>query len=182
MDLYEAVKGRRSVRRYREDPVPDEVLDRLLEAAQWAPSWAHTQCPEVVVVADPEVREQLRQALPASNPAFKAMGTAPLAVAFCAKSGKAGFYKGTAATIRGDWMMFDAALAMENFMLAAHAEGLATVCVGLFDAKKAAEVLKAPPDMEVIALTPLGYPDGETKVPPRKERDAFVHRNAFPAP
>ncbi|GAB4282216.1 MAG: nitroreductase family protein [Deferrisomatales bacterium] len=179
MELYEAVRGRRSIRRYKPDPVPPEVLDRLLEAAQWAPSWAHTQCCEVVIVSKPEQKEALQQALPPSNPAFKAMGQAPVAVAFCAQTGRAGFYKGKAATSRGDWMMFDVALAMENFMLAAYAEGLGTVCVGLFDEKKAAEVLKAPPGVEVIALTPLGYPDAEAKTPPRKDRTEFARWESY---
>ncbi len=179
MELYEAIRGRRSIRRYKPDPVPQEVLDRLLEAAQWAPSWAHTQCCEVVVVSDPQVKEALQKTLPPSNPAFRAMVEAPLSVAFCAKTGRAGFYKGKAATPRGDWFMFDVALAMENFMLAAHAEGLGTVCVGLFDVAEAAKVLGAPEGVEVVALTPLGYPAAGAKVPPRKPRDEFVRWNRY---
>ncbi|WP_025322784.1 nitroreductase family protein [Deferrisoma camini] len=181
MELYEAIRGRRSIRRYKPDPVPQEVLDRLLEAAQWAPSWAHTQCCEVVVVSDPQVKEALQKTLPPSNPAFRAMVEAPLSVAFCAKTGRAGFYKGKAATPRGDWFMFDVALAMENFMLAAHAEGLGTVCVGLFDAAAAAKAVGAPEGVEVVALTPLGYPAAEAKVPPRKPRDEFVRWNRYAA-
>lgn len=179
MELYEAIHGRRSVRKYKPDPVPPEVLGRLLDAAQWAPSWAHTQCCEVVLVTDPQRKAALQASLPGTNPAFKAMVDAPLAVAFCARPGRAGFYRGTAATPRGDWMMFDAGLAMQNFMLAAHAEGLATVCVGLFDPASAARALGAPEGVEVIALTPLGYPDAEVKVPPRKPRDEFARRESY---
>jgi len=179
MELYEAVRGRRSIRKFKPDPVPRPVLDRLLEAAQWAPSWAHTQCCEVVLVSRPDAKAALQAALPPTNPAFKAMVDAPWAVAFCARAGKAGFYKGQAATIRGDWMLFDAALAMENFMLAAHAEGLATVCVGLFDARRAAQALGVPDGVEVVALTPLGYPDAEAKVPPRKAPGDFAHWESF---
>ncbi len=182
MELYEAIRGRRSARKYTPDPVPEEVLERLLEAAQWAPSWAHTQCCEVVVVSDPAVKEALQQTLPPMNPAFKAMVEAPLVLAFCGRKGRAGFKKGEAATPRGDWLLFDVALAMENLMLAAQAEGLATVCIGLFDAAQAARALHAPPEVDVVALTPLGFPAGETKVPPRKERAEFVRRNRYPAP
>lgn len=179
MELYEAMRSRRSIRRFKPDPVPAEVLDRLIDAAQWAPSWAHTQCCEVVVVGEAKGKAALQSSLPATNPAFRSMVDAPLVVAFCARSGKAGFYKGAAATPRGDWMMFDAGLAMQNFMLAAHAEGLATVCVGLFDPASAAEALGAPAGVEVIALTPLGYPDAEAKVPPRKPREEFVRRESY---
>lgn len=179
MDLYESIKGRRSIRKYKPDPIPPEVLDRLVEAAQWAPSWAHTQCCRIVLVSKPEIKTALQQALPSTNPAFKAMVDAPVVAAFCGLGGKAGFYKGTAATSRGDWFMFDVALAMENFMLAAHAEGLATVCVGLFDAAKAAEALRAPVGMEVVALTPLGYTDAEAKTPPRLASTEFLRWESF---
>lgn len=180
MELYEAIRSRRSARTYAADPIPEAVLDRLLEAAQWAPSWAHTQCCEVVVAADPEVKRALQATLPPTNPAHRAMGEAPLVVAFCGRKGRAGFKKGEAATPRGDWILFDVALAMQNFMLAARAEGLGTVCVGLFDAAAAARALHAPADVDVVALTPLGYPVGETKVPPRKERAQFARWNRYP--
>lgn len=179
MELYEAIRGRRSVRKFKPDPVPEAVIERLLEATQWAPSWAHTQCCELVVVSGAEGKAALQASLPATNPAFKAMVDAPLVVAVCARTGKAGYYGGKAVTPRGDWMMFDAALAMENFMVAAHAEGLGTVCVGLFDPVAAARALRAPEGVEVIALTPLGYPAAETKVPPRKPRDEFARRESY---
>lgn len=181
MELYQAIKDRRSIRRYKADKVDEAALSRLLDAAQWAPSWAHTQCVEVLIVDDPEVKAGLQAATGERNPAYKAMGEAPLAVAFLGKKGRAGFKKGEASTPRGDWMMFDVALAMENFMLAAHAEGLATVCIGLFDIEAAAKALELPPEVEVVALTPLGYPDMEANVPARKERALFAHKNKYPA-
>jgi nitroreductase len=177
MDVLEAMRNRRSVRKYLADPVPADVLDRLLEAAQWAPSWAHTQCVEVVVVDDPDIRARLQATMTDKNPAYRAILEAPLIVAFLAKTGRAGFKKGEPGTRRGDWMMFDAGLCMENFMVAAHAEGLATVCIGLFDDLAAAQALALPEGVEVVALTPLGYPDQTPNVPPRKERAVFAHRN-----
>lgn len=180
MDLYQAISDRRSVRRYTSEPVSPEALDRLLAAAQWAPSWAHTQCVEVVVVDDAEVKEKLQAACGDKNPAYKAMGEAPLVVAFCARKGRAGFKKGEAATPRGDgWLMFDTGLSMQNFMLAAHAEGLATVCVGLFDSAASGRALNLPDDMEVVAMTPLGHPDQTPNLPARKERALFAHRNGY---
>ncbi len=180
MELFEAIKERRSIRRYKEDQVPAEVLAKLVEAAQWAPSWAHTQCVEIIVLDDPKAKAALQASLPEGNPAYKAMVAAPLAVAFCGKKGRAGFKKGEAATPRGDWNMFDVALSMQNFMLAAHAEGLATVCVGLFDSAAAGKVLGLPDEVDVLALTPLGYPvDQEVNVPPRKEVGKFLHKNSY---
>jgi nitroreductase len=68
---------------------------------------------------------------------------------------------------------------MENFMLAAHAEGLATVCVGMFDPVTAGQALFVPEGVEVVALTPLGYPEAEAKVPPRKARTEFARRERY---
>ena len=53
MNVMEAIKGRRSVRKYRPDPVNDETLEAVLEAARWAPSWANNQCWRFVVVREP---------------------------------------------------------------------------------------------------------------------------------
>lgn len=180
MELYEAIRERRSVRRYKADPVGEDVLDRLLEASQWAPSWAHTQCPEVLVIDDPAVKEALAEAAGDRNPAYRALKEAPLVVAFLGRKGRAGFKKGEAATPRGDWFMFDVALAMQNFMLAAHAEGLATVCVGLFDIGKAEQALNLPEDVTVVTYTPLGQPDQVPNLPARKERERFAFRNSYP--
>lgn len=179
MELYRAITERRSIRRYKSDKIDEALLGKLLDAAQWAPSWAHTQCVEVVVVDDPAVKAKLQTAVGERNPAYRAMAEAPLAVAFVAKKNRAGFKKGEAATPRGDWFMFDTALSMQNFMLAAHAEGLATVCVGLFDIAAAAEALCLPEGVDVVALTPLGYPDMTANVPGRKERSEFLHRNVY---
>ncbi len=177
MELYDAIKGRRSVRRYTTDTIPDDVLGRVVEAAQWAPTWAHTQCPELVLVDDPALKDGVIAALPEKNPAYKALGQAPVIAVFCGRKGRAGFKKGEAATPRGDWLMFDVALAMQNFMLAAHAEGLATVCVGLFDSEAVRAALKLPDDYDVVTLTPLGYPDQEPNLPPRKPVEEFAHKN-----
>jgi len=179
MELYEVIRQRRSVRKYMSDPVPQEILDRLLDAAQWAPSWANTQCPEVVLCDDPEVRARIHGCVPERNPAHAAVGEAPLIAVFCARKDRAGFKGGQPATHRGDWKMFDVALCMENFMLAAQAEGLGTVCVGIFDDVKTGELLGLPPEMEVIAITPLGFPAHEAKAPPRRNRAEFLHKNRY---
>jgi nitroreductase len=179
MDVYEAVRKRRSVRRYKGDNIAPEILERLVDAAQWAPSWAHTQCVKIVLCDDTEVKSRIRACVPEKNPAHTALGQAPLIAVFCAQTGRSGFKKGEPSTPRGDWMLFDTALAMQNFMLAAHAEGLATVCVGVFDSGKVGEVLGLPEGMEAVTITPLGYPDQSPNAPDRKSRNEFVHRNRY---
>lgn len=182
MELYQAIKERRSVRRYKADAIAPAIVDRLIEAAQWAPSWAHTQAPEVILIDDPAVKAALAAAASDRNPAFRALTEAPLVAAFCARKGRAGFKKGEAATPRNDgWLLFDAGLCMQNFMLAAHAEGLATVCVGLFDIDAAAKALNLPEGVDIVTFTPLGYPDQTPNLPARKEKSLFLHWNSYPA-
>jgi nitroreductase len=180
MDATEAIRGRRSVRRYKPDPVSDEALNEVLEAARWAPSWANTQCWRFVVVRDQGTKEKLASTVkPATNKAAAAIREAPVAIVACAELGRSGFYKGEAATDKGDWYMFDTALAMQNLTLAAHAMGLGTVHVGLFEAKEAARVLGLPDGAVVVEMTPLGYP-AETPAPtPRKELADIVFKDKY---
>ena len=178
MDIMQAIKERRSVRRYRPDPVPEEILNAVLEAARWAPSWANTQCVRYVVVKDPDTKAKLAEALlwhnPAGNPATEAVRSAPLVIVACAETGKSGFYKGEARTDKGDCFMLDVGIAIENLALAAHSLGLGTVHVAYIDAKKMEKILQVPEGVRVVELTPLGYPDGPVKGPGRKELSEIV--------
>ena len=179
MDLMEAIKGRRSIRKYKPDPVPEEALHAVMEAVRWAPSWANTQCWEVIVVKDPRIKSELATALSKTNPALSSMTEAPLVVILCGKRGVSGFKKGEVATVKGDWLMFDTGLAMQTLCLTAYALGLGTVVVGSFDHKKAESILGLPDNVEVVAMTPLGYPVTEGSVPKRKEISEFVFSDHY---
>jgi nitroreductase len=174
MDIMEAIKGRRSVRSYKPDPIPEETVHTVLEAIQWSPSWANTQCWEVVVVKDAETRRLLAETLSSTNPARKGIMQAPLTLVLVGIKGRAGFKKGEVSTDKGDWYMFDCGIAMQNLCLAAHAEGLGTVIVGLFDAAKAAEIIQVPAGRAVVAMTPLGFAETAPSPPKRKKIETFV--------
>ena len=179
MDSMEAIKGRRSVRSYTSDPIPEEKLRKVLEAVRWAPSWANTQCWETIVVREHGTKKQLAETLPPGNPSREAIVQAPLTLALIGIEGRAGFYKGTAATDKGDWYMFDCGLAAQNLCLAAYAEGLGTVIVGLFDAAKAAKVLQVPQGKAVVIITPLGFPEKVPAPPKRKEIEEFLYQEVY---
>ncbi|HUL31568.1 MAG TPA: nitroreductase family protein [Thermodesulfobacteriota bacterium] len=179
MDLMEAIKGRRSIRKYKSDPVPEEVFRTLMEAVRWSPSWANTQCWEVIAVKDPSVKSELATALPKGNPAGPSMTAAPLVLVLCGKKGISGFYGGQTVTVKGDWLMFDTGIAMQNLCLAARSLGLGTVVVGMFDHKKAEKILGVPEDVEVVAMTPLGYPAAEGSTPKRKDISEFVFSDRY---
>jgi len=181
MDVLEAIKTRRSIRKYKTTPIDDSTLEQVLEAAQWAPSWANTQCWRFLVVRDTGIRTQLAETLSSNNPATDAILNAPLVIVACAQKKRSGHYHGEPSTDKGDgWLMFDTGLAMQNLVLAAHALGLGTVHVGAFDAKKAEGILGIPEGYCVVEMTPLGYPDQEARTPPRKELSEIVFYEKFP--
>ena len=91
MELMEAIKKRRSIRKYKPDPIPEEALGAVLEAVRWAPSWANTQCWEVIIIKDPKIKSELATALPKGNPALSSMTDAPLVVVLCGKKGISGY-------------------------------------------------------------------------------------------
>lgn len=176
----ELVRGRRSVRKYEDRAVAPELLDEILEAARWAPSWANTQCWEIVVVTDPHTKTRLQDSLPPKgNPARGAIVQAPVVLAVCGRLAVSGYYKDMVTTKFGDWFLFDLGIATQNICLAAHNRGLGTVIVGLFDHDKAGAALNLPPGCEVPVLIPLGYPAQKGSAPPRKPLAAFVHRERF---
>ena len=180
MDILEVIKSRRSIRQFKNDRVSDEALNILLEAARWAPSWANTQCWEFVVVRNPEIKERLSKTLSPNNPATDAIANAPVVIVACAKMGIAGHYKGKPTTDKGDWYMFDVALAMQNLILAAHSIGLGTVHVGAFDAQEGAKILRVPSGIVVVEMTPVGIPQKEVTSPtPRKELSQFVYYDRY---
>ena len=178
-DLAKIIKGRRSIRKYEDKEVPGELLDKVLEAVQWAPSWANTQVWEVIVIGNRSLKEKLQETIAPRNPATKAVVDAPVVLALCGKLGTAGYYNGQVTTKHGDWFMFDLGLAAQNLCLAAHDLGLGTVIVGLFDHNKAAEVLEIPPGFELVALIPLGYPATAGQAPQRREIAEFTHNDTF---
>jgi nitroreductase len=188
MDVFEAIKTRRSIRKYKPDPVSDEDLQKVLEAAHWAPSWANTQCWRFIVVRDPDIKSRVAKTLMKvqagddliKNVATDAIGQAPVLIVACAQKGIAGYNRdGTPVTEKDDWLLFDVALSIQNLTLAARALGLGTVIVGAFDAEKAAEILDVPEDYTVVTLTPLGYPDHTGQAPPRKALTDIIYRDKY---
>jgi len=188
MEVLEAIKARRAIRKYKNMPVDDKTVELVLEAARWAPSWKNTQCWRFIVVRDDNIKAELADSLVKvdagdtvfDNSSIRAVKQAPVVVVACAKMGKSGYNLGKPDADKGDcWYMYDVALAMQNLALAAHSLGLGTVTVGGMDARKAASILELPEDFRVITLTPLGYPDQEVKPTPRKELSEIVFYDKY---
>jgi nitroreductase len=159
MEVYEAMRTRRSVRAYRSNPIPTEVLDRVLDAARIAPSGSNRQPTRLIVVTDEKTRTDV--AALCHGQSFVA--TAPVVIVACGRDIK---YH------RGEWMgrysaIVDVAIAVDHLTLAARAEALGTCWIGSFTNSALKEYFKLPDDVDVVALTPLGYPDGNPFTDPR---------------
>jgi len=178
MDLFEAIEGRRSVRRFKEGDVSEETVKRILNAARWAPSWANSQCAHYIIIRDRKRLEELAETLPERNPARGAFASCSFCIAVVAQHGLAGYKRGEKVEER-DWYMFDTALATQNICLAAHAQGLGSVIVGLFDYKEANRILSVPEGYETVCLIPIGYPEKTPGAPSRKPLEELLHHETF---
>ncbi len=158
MDVYEAIRTRKSVRAYLDKEVPGDVLSRILEGARLAPSAKNLQEWRFVVVRDPRTREKLARA--ARNQAFVAQ--APVVLACCAET------DGHVMTCGQACYPIDVAIAIDHITLCAVAEGLGTCWIGAFFEDQVKEILGIPPHIRVVELLPLGYPKDPSPVPKRR--------------
>lgn len=173
MDTMEAIRTRRSVRKFSDRPVEPEKLQVIMEAAQAAPSWANMQCWRFIVVKDAATKEKISdlsyvEAFFApkgykTNPAKQALADAPVVIVACADPVQSGDLHGQ------HYYMADVGIAAENMMLAAHSLGLGSVFVGVFDEEGLGEILDIPPEVRVIGLFPMGYPQDEWKPGPQRK-------------
>ncbi len=161
MDVFEAIKGRRSVREFESTPVKEKDLEKILDAARWAPSAGHCQPLELVVVKDQAQKERLARA--ALGQTF--IAEAPVAIVVCANVARTSRRYGR----RGEelYCIQDTAAATQNIHLAAYALGYATCWVGAFDEDAVAGVIKAPAGVRPVAIIPLGRP-AEKPSPPQR--------------
>lgn len=178
-DFTEVLRERRSIRRYEEKDVPEALLNEVLDAIKWSPSWANTQCWEIIVVKDQGVKEKVQAAVPPTNPASKSIAVAPVLLAICGKLKHAGYYKDVASTKFDDWFMFDLGIATQTLCLAAQNVGLGTVIVGMFDHDKAKSALNVPDGYDLVSLVPMGYPAKTGSAPKRREPAEFAHYDTF---
>jgi len=165
MDFFELIQKRYSVRAYRPDPVEDDVLQQILEAARLAPTAANRQPLRVIVVKTAGREAELKRIY--GRDWFT---DAPLALCVCGIPGDA-WTRGQDGKCYVD---VDAAIVMDHIILAAAALGLGTCWIGAFNPGAAREVLGLPDGVEPIVFTPLGYPADAPKPKRRKEIDELV--------
>lgn len=166
MDLMEAIKTRRSIRRYKPTPLPEELLKSVLNAARLAPSANNAQPWRIIVVTDEDVKLKLV----ASANGQKFIAQAPVVLVACGLPDEA-------FQTAGGYMsshVIDVSIALDHLTLAAHSLGLGTCWIAWFKEDKVREILHIPEDVRVVAMTPLGYPDETPDKPSRRNLEELV--------
>jgi len=168
MDLHEAMEKRFSVRSYRDKPVEEEKLDRILGAARAAPTARNRQQWKLVVVRDTATRKRLAEA--AGQP-FLAEAPAILAMV--------GLTHGETMYCQIPTDPVDCAIVLDHVSLAAVAEGLGTCWIGHFDQESCCKILGVPATARIIELMPLGYPAAERGGKSRKSVSELICHDKF---
>ena len=171
MSVLKVIQKRRSLRKYKGDRIPEDVLQRVLEAARLAPSGKNYQPWKFIIVQDQELKAKLAQA--SAEQFF--MAEAPVIIVGC------GFPDDSYSRM-GRYMKswpVDVTIALEHLILQATEEGLGTCWIGSFEETEVKAILNIPENVRVLALTPLGYPNESPPYRGRKRLDEIVSYNGF---
>jgi nitroreductase len=173
VDVLEAVRGRRSIRTFKNNDVSPEIVEKLIDAATWAPSAGNIQSWELIIVRKPEIKRRLAEA--ALDQTF--IEEAPVIIVVCANENRSSQGYG----IRGKTLFCiqDTAAAIQNLLLVAYSLGLGACWVGAFREEKAREILKIPQGVRPVAIIPLGYPAETPLLRSRRPISQIVHCEIF---
>ena len=173
MDLSEVIMNRRSIRKYKDKEIDDDLINKIVEAGIWAPSAGNLQSWEVVIVKDHQTKVQLAVACYIRE----FIGQAPAILAVCAYKRKSGATYGDRG--RDLYCIQDAACAAQNMLLKIHDLGLGACWNGAFDEDSVSALLRIPEDIRPVAIITVGYPDEKPIPPPREEIEDFIHRETY---
>lgn len=168
--MYEVIRVRRSIRKYKAKRIEEDKLFRVLEAGRLSPSAANKQPWHIIIITDPEIREKMKEAYSRSW-----FYEAPAILVVCVEP--------NIAWVREDgetYWKVDGAIAMQSMILQATEEGLGTCWIGAFHEAAVKKILGIPPHIRIVAMTPLGYPDEvKGRVTKRKEMNEIIHNNKW---
>lgn len=163
MKAIEAIKGRRSIRKYRPDPVPREIIEDIVDCARMAPSARNDQPWEFVVVTEQSIREEIA----AATKFGKFIADAPVCLLAFARPTRR--------------FVEDTCAAFQNMLVAAYAHGLGTCWVAGHNTPhetEIARICKVSGDYRLVAMSPLGYPD-EERTAHKRELEEVLHWESF---
>ena len=169
MDAMEAILSRRSIRRYTDQPVSEEVVEELLKAGMSAPSAGNQQPWQFIIITSRELLDEI----PRLHPYASMLPQAKVAILVCGDI--------QAESFKGYWIQ-DCSAATENILIAAHAKGLGAVWLGIYPreerVKALQKLLKLPEHIVPLSLISIGYP-AEKKPPANRFDSSRVHHNGW---
>ena len=152
MNLVDTVLSRRSIRDYEQKEIPKEVLDKILEAGQMAPSAMNRQSWHFIVITDDEVKRELSKGV-----FSRFLKNAPVTIVGCAHQDRIG----------GRWSKISTAIALQNMVIAAWAMDVGSCWIGAFNEDKVKQLLDIPEKWDIVAFIPFGFP---AKIPSPKRK------------
>lgn len=169
MDAMEAILSRRSIRHYTDDPVPEELIEKLLLAAMAAPSARNEQPWQFVVIDERRILNEIMK----FHPFSRMLSEAKVAILVCGDLNLESF--------EGYWVQ-DCSAATENILIAARALGLGAVWLGIYPREERVEKTKAlfklPDHIIPLGLISIGWP-AETKPPSNRFDPSRIHHNGW---
>ncbi|MEW6408603.1 MAG: nitroreductase family protein [Nitrospirota bacterium] len=170
MTVFEAVKERRSVRKFLDKKIPQKAIESLIESIIWAPSAGNLQSRRFYFVFNREVKSQIAAA--ALNQRF--IAEAPLTIVGCTDNRIRRYYGERGVSL---YSIQDTAASIENLMLVAYELGLGSVWIGAFNELEVARILNLPDYLRPVAIVPVGYPNEKPYPPsriPKSEAVVFI--------
>jgi nitroreductase len=173
MDLSDAITKRRSIRTYKKQDLPQAIIEKLLEAARWAPSAGNVQPWAFVVVSSQKIKQNLSIAAYGQ----KDLEEASIVIVVCADEKRAAESYG----LRGKtlYCIQDTAAAIQNILLTVHSLGLGSCWIGAFKEDEIRIVIGAPNEMRPIALIPIGYPNESPPARNRRPINEIIYKETF---
>ena len=172
MELEEAIKGRRSIRAFKPQDIPEGTVETLIDAARHAPSAGNIQPWEFIIARKLDTKKKLAQA---AHQAF--IGEAPVVIVVCADEKRSSSGYGN----RGEtlYCIQDTAAATQNILLTAYSLGLGTCWIGAFNENEAKKALKTPKGIRPVVMIPVGYPNKTPSQRGRRPLNQIVHHEEF---
>lgn len=152
MEFYDVIESRKSVRDFLPKPIPENILDKMTEAARLSPSFQNRQCWRFIFVRNEELKHKLALESGLVSKVNYFIKNAPLVVVACADVKHSGTMN------KQDYYLVDTTIAFQQMMLTAWNFGLGSCWLAAFNEKKVKEILNIPEQIRVVALSPFGFP------------------------
>ncbi len=171
MNIIEAIKTRRSVRKFKPELVDDELIIKAIDIARYYPSWKNSQTVRFILVKDKNIKTEIANNVLGFTHNTDIINNAPELIVVLTKKGRSGYERdGSATTSKGShFESFDAGIATQNLMLTLSSFEIGSVVLGIYDEDSIKRILNLDDSFGISCLLPIGYPDEEPICPNRRE-------------